>query len=305
MKYHKIVLAGGNGYIGRVLTEYFKLMTNEVIILSRRPAPADGNAHTIVWDGKTEGDWTRHLQGVDLLMNLCGKNVNCRYTDNNKQEIFDSRLIPTALLNKAIAGMSEPPKVFITVTSATIYRHADDRPQDEVTGEIGEGFSVDVCKAWEQTFFGTETPGTRKIALRMGFVLGKTDSAFPRLLNMARFGLGGPQGNGKQMTSWVHEQDVARLTEWLLDHPEAEGIFNCTAPNPITNSEMMRTIRQAIGMPIGLPSPEWLLTFGAWLIGTETELILKSRWVTPKRLLDMGFEFEYADIDKAVKACIK
>lgn len=305
MKYHKIVLAGGNGYIGRVLAQYFKPIADEVIILSRRAAPAEANIRTVVWDGKSEGDWTTNLANADLLMNLCGKNVNCRYTDQNKQEILDSRLIPTALLNKVINQMAEPPKVFINVTSATIYRHADDRPQDEATGDIGEGFSVNVCKAWEQVFFGTDTPATRKIALRMGFVLGKTDSAFPRLLNLARFGLGGPQGNGKQLVSWIHEHDVARLTEWLLDHPEAAGIFNCTAPQAVTNANLMQHIRREIHMPIGLPSPKWLLELGALIIGTETELILKSRWVIPQRLLDMGFEFAYPQIGPAVKACTK
>jgi uncharacterized protein (TIGR01777 family) len=305
MKYQKIILAGGNGYLGTVLANHFKTLANEVIILSRKAAPNNGNIATIFWDGKTEGAWINHLAGADLLVNLCGKNVNCRYTEKNKKEIFDSRLIPTALLNKVIAGMDNPPKVFINITSATIYRHAEDRPQDEVNGEIGTGFSVAVCKAWEQTFFETETPATRKIALRMGFVLGKTDSAFPRLLNMAQFGLGGKQGNGNQYISWIYEQDVALLTEWLLQHPEVSGVLNCTAPQPVKNAMLMRIIRQNIKMPFGLPSPKWLLEIGALLIGTETELILKSRWVVPKRLLDLGFKFQFADINKAVQACIK
>lgn len=305
MKYQRIILAGGNGYLGTVLANHFKALANEVIILSRKATPIKGNITTIFWDGKTEGVWTNHLAGADLLVNLCGKNVNCRYTDKNKQEIFDSRLIPTALLNKVIAGMANPPKVFINITSATIYRHAEDRPQDEATGEIGTGFSVEVCKAWEQTFFETATPATRKIALRMGFVLGKTDSAFPRLLNMARFGLGGKHGNGNQYISWIYEQDVALLTEWLLQHPEVDGVLNCTAPQPVKNAMLMRIIRQNIKMPFGLPSPKWLLEIGALLIGTETELILKSRWVVPKRLLDLGFKFQFADINKAVQACIK
>jgi uncharacterized protein (TIGR01777 family) len=305
MKYQKIILAGGNGYLGRILAEYFKGICAEVIILSRKAATTQGNIRTIFWDGKTEGVWTSHLAGADLLVNLCGKNVNCRYTEANKQEIFDSRLYPTALLNKVVVGIVNPPALFINITSATIYRHADDRPQDEATGEIGNGFSVEVCKAWEQTFFETETPRTRKVALRMGFVLGKTDSAFPRLLNLARFGLGGPQGTGNQYVSWIYEHDVARLTEWLLQHPEVSGILNCTAPQPVKNGMLMRIIRQNIRMPFGLPSPKWLLELGALFIGTETELILKSRWVVPKRLLDAGFKFEYADIDKAVKGCIK
>jgi uncharacterized protein (TIGR01777 family) len=304
MKYQKIVLAGGNGYLGTVLANYYKTRAAEVIILSRKPAPDEGNIKTVVWDGKTEGEWVKQLTGADLLINLCGKNVNCRYTEKNKQEIFDSRLIPTALLNKVVAGMENPPKVWINSSSATIYRHAEDRPQDDVTGEIGEGFSVEVCKAWERTFFETTTPATRKIALRIGIVFGRESAVFPRLLNLAWFGLGGKQGDGNQYVNWVYEQDVARITEWLLQHPEASGAINCTAPNPVKNAYMMQAIRKAIGMPFGLPAPKWLLEIGAVVIGTETELILKSRWVLPRRLLDLGFNFSHNHIEEAIKGSL-
>ncbi|MES2277033.1 MAG: TIGR01777 family oxidoreductase [Bacteroidota bacterium] len=305
MKYQKIVLAGGNGYLGGVLANYYKTLAAEVIILARKAAPDNGNIKTIIWDGKTEGAWITQLAGADLLINLCGKNVNCRYTDKNKQEIFNSRLVPTALLNKVVAGMENPPKVWINSASATIYRHAEDHPQDDVTGQIGDGFSVDVCTSWEQTFFETATPATRKIALRIGIVFGKESAVFPRLRNLARFGLGGQQGDGNQYVNWIYEQDVARITEWLLQHPEADGAINCTAPNPVKNGYMMRAIRKALGMPFGFPAPKWLLEIGAAIIGTETELILKSRWVLPKRLLDMGFKFQYANMEDAIKASIK
>lgn len=304
MKYQKIVLAGGNGYLGTVLAKHFKPLVDEVIILARKAAPADGNIRTIVWDGKTEGDWVEQLNGADLLVNLCGKNVNCRYTEKNKQEIFDSRLIPTALLNKVVARMENPPKVWINSSSATIYRHAEDHPQDELTGEIGEGFSVAVCKAWERKFFQVDTQNTRKIALRIGIVLGKESAVFPPLHNLVKFGLGGKQGNGKQYVNWVYEQDVAEIVEWLLHHPEANGAINCVAPNAVTNKVLMDTIRQACHMPIGLPAPKWLLTLGAAFIGTETELILKSRWVYPKRLLDMGYQFQVTNIEDATRMCL-
>jgi len=305
MKYQKIVLAGGNGYLGTVLASHFKLLADEIIILARKAAPADGNVKTVVWDGKTEGDWVEELNGADLLVNLCGKSVNCRYTDKNKQEIFDSRLLPTALLNKVVARMENPPRVWINSSSATIYRHAEDRPQDELTGEIGEGFSVAVCKAWERKFFQTNTPNTRKIALRIGIVLGKESAVFPPLHNLVKFGLGGKQGDGNQYVNWVYEQDVANIVEWLLQHPETDGVFNCVAPNAVKNKTLMDTIRAVCHMPLGLRAPKWLLAMGAVLIGTETELILKSRWVYPKRLLDMGYRFEVTDIENAVKACLK
>jgi uncharacterized protein (TIGR01777 family) len=300
MKYRKIVLAGGNGYLGRVLADYYKALADQVIILSRKPAEPNANVQTVLWDGKTEGNWIKALDGADLLVNLCGKNVNCRYTAENREEIFASRNVPTRLLNQVVSKMEQPPKVWINATSATIYRHAEDHAQDEYTGEIGYGFSIDVCKQWEAAFFETETRQTRKIALRIGIVLGRHDSAFPRLLNLVRCGLGGRQGDGQQYISWIHEQDVARSTEWILDNDNLDGVVNCTAPGAIKNGLFMKTLRQAYGIPFGLPSPQWLLEIGMLVIGSETELVLKSRWVAPQRLLDSGFKFQFAEARHAI-----
>ncbi|WP_245221970.1 TIGR01777 family oxidoreductase [Pedobacter kyungheensis] len=305
MKYSKIVLAGGNGYLGQVLAKHFAPITNEIVILSRKAQPAKGNIKTIVWDGRTAGEWASALQNADLLVNLCGKNVNCRYTPKNKEEIIQSRLQPTALLGEVIHQMENPPKLWINITSATIYRHAEDRYQDEIHGEMGTGFSVEVCKAWENYFFESNTPKTRKIALRMGIVLGKTDSAFPRLLNLVKAGMGGKQGSGEQYVSWVHEQDAALSIAWLLQHEEINGIINCTAPNPVKNHVLMHQIRKTFGISFGLPAPAWLLAIGAKIIGTETELILKSRWVKPTVLLNGGFEFKYPTIECAVEDILK
>jgi len=300
MKYKKIVLAGGNGYLGSLFANYYRDKADEIIILSRTSKPAVENITTQVWDGRTEGDWQTALKGADMLINLCGKNVNCRYTKANREEIITSRIIPTTLLGRAIENMENPPMLWINITSATIYRHAEDRPQDEETGEIGSGFSIDVCKQWESAFFETHTPNTRKIALRMGIVIGMSDSAFPRLLNLVKFGLGGKQGNGQQYMSWIHEQDAASVTEWLLEHPGLNGVINCTAPGPIKNAEFMAAIRHADGILFGLPTPALLLSIGAAIIGTETELILKSRWVLPTRLTDSGYKFLYSDAEHAI-----
>ena len=304
MKYNKIILAGGNGYMGQVFAEYYRNLAAEIIILSRRPADKQGDITTLVWNGVNEGEWGSSLDGADLLINLCGKNVNCRYTAKNKAEIINSRIHPTKLLGDVIANLQSPPKLWINITSATIYRHAEDRPQDEETGEIGYGFSIDVCRQWEQTFFETSTPNTRKIALRMGIVLGSRDGAFPRLLNLVKFGLGGRQGDGQQYVSWVHEQDAAKCTEWLMQHKELEGVINCTAPEAVKNAEFMKLIRNAYGVPFGLPSPAWLLELGAVVIGTETELILKSRWVAPKLLVDSGYSFIFPKAAHAIKDII-
>ncbi len=304
MKYNKIILAGGNGYMGQVFAEYYRSLAKDIIILSRKAVATQGNISTLLWDGVDEGDWGNSLEGADLLINLCGKNVNCRYTEKNKTEIIASRVNPTLLLGKVIAKLQNPPELWINITSATIYRHAEDRPQDEETGEIGYGFSIEVCRQWEQTFFETSTPQTRKIALRMGIVLGSRDGAFPRLLNLVKFGLGGRQGDGQQYVSWVHEQDAAKCTEWLMQHKDLEGVINCTAPEAVKNTEFMKLIRDAYGVPFGLPSPAWLLEMGAVIIGTETELILKSRWVAPKRLVDSGYSFIFPKAEHAIKDII-
>ncbi|GGI28145.1 TIGR01777 family oxidoreductase [Pedobacter mendelii] len=299
MKYNKIILAGGSGYLGGVLAKHFSIMANEIIILARKPKTENRNIKTLVWDRKTESSWTKELNDADLLINLCGKNVNCRYTDKNREEIINSRIFPTQLLNQVLNKLSNPPKLWINVTSATIYRHAEDKPQDDLTGEIGYGFSIDVCRTWEEIFFEPTNPKTRKIALRMGIVMGRKDGAFPRLLNLVKVGMGGKQGAGEQYVSWIHEQDVARSVEWLIEHVEIEGAVNCTAPNAVKNTEMMKTLRMAYGMPFGLPAPAWLLEIGAKFIGTETELILKSRWVNPAILINSGFKFQYGDINDA------
>lgn len=301
MKYKKIVLAGGNGYLGRVFAGYYKPLSHEVIILSRKHKADDENCRTVLWDGHTKGEWMNCLNDADLLINLCGKNVNCRYTKENKAEIINSRIIPTTLLGNVVEDMTNPPKLWINITSATIYRHAEDHPQDEESGDIGYGFSIDVCRKWEEAFFETNTAFTRKIALRMGIVFGRADGAFPRLLNLVRFGLGGKQGDGQQYVSWIHEQDAAKCTEWLMQHEELNGVINCTAPEPVKNAELMCTIRHAYGVTLGLPSPAWLLELGAIAIGTETELLLKSRWVMPKRLLDNDYNFLFPKADHAIR----
>jgi uncharacterized protein (TIGR01777 family) len=300
MLHRKIVLAGGNGYLGGVLARYYSTRAEKVILLCRSARSQEGNIHTVVWDGVNSGEWQQELEQADLLVNLCGKSVNCRYTKRNREQILQSRIIPTHLLNRAVLACSRPPRLWINITSATIYRHAEDRPQDEYTGQEGYGFSIDICKAWEQAFFETPIPATRKIALRMGIVLGRGGGVFPRLLHLVQAGMGGRQGNGRQYISWVHEQDVAACTEWLLQQNNVEGIINCTAPEPVQNHTLMKALRTAYGIPAGLPAPLWLLEWGARLMGTETELIIKSRWVTPARLLAAGFPFRFNVAEHAI-----
>jgi len=301
----KVILAGGSGYIGSVLADFYRERADVIVVLTRGGSSLEGNVKSVHWNGKDLDKWVAELEGADLLVNLTGKNVNCRYNEKNKAEILNSRLDATAALGKAVAKLSSPPKVWIQSASATIYRHAADRPMDEYTGELGNGFSVDVCNAWEKMFWDQHTPNTRKVLLRIGIVLGKSDSALPRMLRLARFGLGGKQGSGQQYMSWIHEADVVSVIHWIYNNNDIRGTLNCTAPHPLKNVDFMRAVREACHVPIGLSTPEWLLGIGAWLIGTETELVLKSRWVIPQKLLDAGYVFHFPDLRDALDDILK
>ena len=300
MRFRKIVLAGGSGYIGKVLTNHFCEHADEIVVLTRGKSTTIENVRMVQWDAKREGDWISELEDADALFNLVGKSVNCRYNENNKREILESRLDASNILGRAISRLKSPPKVWIQFASATIYRHAEDRAMDERTGEFGDGFSVDVCRKWEEAFWSCDVPQTRKVLLRVAIVFGKIDGVFKRLKNLTRFGLGGVQGNGNQMVSWIHDKDLSRIAEWILQNDQINGTFNAAAPGPIQNKTLMKAMRSAMHVPFGLDAPAWLLGIGAWMIGTETELILKSRWVIPTKLQQSGFEFKFKTIEEAI-----
>jgi uncharacterized protein (TIGR01777 family) len=291
---------------------------NHIIVLSRQSVNTRNNAYSPTlllpkdgydvtyrrWDGRhVEKHWATELEGADLLINLAGRTVNCRYTAKNKKEIFDSRTGTTTALGEAIRGCAVPPKCWINAASATIYRDASDRPQDEYTGEMHNDFSVQVCKAWEKTFYEQATPYTRKAVLRMAITLSNGGVLVP-YFRLLKFKLGGRQGSGKQMYSWVHAEDVCRVMEWLYEHPGCEGTYNCSSPYPVTNEYFMKALRSAAGHRTGLPAPAWLLAIGAKLIGTEPELLLKSRWVVPTRLKQAGFVFKYPKLKDALQSII-
>lgn len=366
MKNKKIIIAGGTGFIGQALAERWG-RDNTVIILSRRsaadlagdespgrnPDRRDASDHNNSyggriltardgynigyrrWDGRTvEKHWAEELEGADLVLNLAGRSVNCRYTARNRQDISDSRADATRAIGQAIREAVVPPKLWVNGGSATIYRHAEDRPQDEEMGEITDhrsvarraifsgltakgyfprrarsrqstedDFSVRVCKRWEKTFEEQRTPFTRKVALRLAITLGKDGPMVP-YLQLVKIGLGGPQGDGRQMFSWVHIDDVASAINWFVDHPELEGIYNLSSPCPVTNRFFMSTMRHVAGRRFGLRAPAPLLKLGALLLGTETELLLKSRWVVPTRLLATGFRFKYPELEPALAAIV-
>jgi len=316
MKNKKIIIAGGSGFIGQALCNYFG-NDNHIVVLGRQLQHEKTNAfgqHTISpsvinnirfvqWDGKQQGGWSKEIDGADVLINLAGKTVNCRYNEKNKQEIFDSRTNSVKALGVAIQNAANPPKLWINAASATIYPHATDTPRDESFTAFADDFSVQVCQRWESVFYEQETPVTRKVALRMAITLGPGGVMIP-YFNLLKFKLGGKQGSGKQMYSWIHIDDSCRMIDWIEAHEELEGTFNCSSPGAVTNSEFMGTLRKVTGHKIGLPAFEWMLRIGAKLIGTEPELVLKSRWVLPTRILATGFEFKYPGIENAFKDII-
>ncbi|WP_258101148.1 TIGR01777 family oxidoreductase [Marinoscillum pacificum] len=298
---NKIIIAGGTGFLGQLLSENFVKQGFEVVVLTRKQVEDQNGIRYVKWDGRLFGSWTRELENADVLINLNGKSVDCRYTEVNKQAIYDTRIQATYILGEAIKKCQAPPKLWINASSATIYRHAEDREMDEATGEIGDGFSVDVCKKWERTFFEFEMPNVRQVALRISIVLGASGGALIPLKRLTQFGLGGRQGSGKQYFSWVHEQDFVAVVNWVIQNERATGIYNVASSNPVPNAVIMKQLSKALKVPFGLPSPKWLLTIGAWLIGTETELILKSRRVVPTRLREEGFQFIFSTIAETLE----
>ena len=308
----KILIAGGSGQIGQILSRHFHTRGDDVTVLSRNPQPEPWRV--CGWDGITAGKWVAELEDCDVLINLAGRSVNCRYTAANRQTIYESRVRSTLLLNEVVGSVNNPPRLWVNASTATIYRHAPDRAMDEISGEFGGseagvprtwGYSVDVAKKWEQAFFGTSTPGTRKIALRSAVVFSPDrGGAFDVLSRLVRLGLGGKQGSGTQFVSWIHETDFVRAVDFLIHREEVAGVFNLSSPNPVRNSDFMRTLRAAWGIRIALPQPRWMIEVGAFVLRTESELVLKSRRVVPSRLLDAGFQFTYPDWPAAARELV-
>ena len=298
-----IVIPGGSGQVGTMLCRHLNAKGHHVTVLTRHKHTAPWQV--IVWNGTSLGDWAATLDGADVLINLSGRSVNCRYTEKNRAEIKESRAATTRLLGRALSQLAHPPRLWMNASTATIYRHALDRPMDEATGEIGGEerdvpstwrFSIDVATSWEQSFFAANTPNVRKVALRSAMIMSPDrGGVFDQLLRLVRFGLGGAAGSGQQFVSWIHDSDFLRSIDYLIVHEELDGTINLAAPNPIPNREFMQALRRAAGEATGLPSTRFMLEVGAWFLRTETELILKSRRVIPGRLLRSGFNFLFPD----------
>ncbi len=311
----KVVIPGGSGQVGVILARAFHERGDEVVVLSRtqnKGLPW----RSMKWDGETLGDWASEFEGADAVVNLAGQSVNCRYTARNRRVIIDSRVKSTQIVGQAISQSNNPPRVWLQASTATLYAHRYDEPNDEETGIIGGSelnapdtwrFSIDVVKKWERELNAAATPNTRKVLMRSAIIMSPNPGGpFDILLRLVRLGLGGSAGDGKQYVSWIHDQDFVSAVDWLMQHDDLAGPLNLAAPNPLPNAEFMQTLREAWGARFGLPATGWMLELGAWALRSETELVLKSRRVIPTRLLDSGFTFQFpAWADAAQDLCAR
>lgn len=296
----KVIIAGGTGFLGHELSQFFTQRNDEVVVLTRGASRTEHGLSFVHWDATTLGDWKVEFSDADVLINLSGKSVDCRFTEKNKKEILRSRIDATKVLGKAVKDTRSPLRIWINASAATIYDYSEDKARDEDSTELGHDFAKEVAQAWEDTFYEADTPNVRKVALRISVVLGKRDGAYPVLKRLGKFGLAGTMGPGTQRFAWVHIQDLLRMIEFAIVNDSIRGPLNCAAPETPTNKTFLKALRVSLGVPIGIPQPTFLLKIGGFIIGTESDLILKSRWVSPKKLLENGFEFTFSDLQSAL-----
>lgn len=296
----KVIIAGGTGFLGNELVHHFNQKNHQVYVLTRGENKQKGAIQYVHWDAKTKGEWCKVLEGADLLINLTGKSVDCRYTEENKRAILNSRVDATIALQKAVENLNQKPKLWLNASTATIYKYSLDKVMTEDNGEFGDDFSMTVAKSWENAFFENTIPDVRKVALRISLVVGKNGGVYPVLKRLAKFGLGGRMGPGIQRFAWIHIEDVIGIVDFLWENEQIQGPVNCTSVTSPTNADFMKALRKSLKVWFGIPQPVFLLKLGALIIGTESELILKSRYVYPQRLVDNGYAFKFENFQNAL-----
>ena len=298
----KVVIAGGSGFLGSALARSLATAGADIVILSRQPASPSGRIRTVVWDGRTVGLWAAELEGAAAVVNLAGRSVACRFTAENRRLILASRLDSVRAIAAATAGCRLPPAVLVQASAVGIYGDSGDRICTEASAPSGTDFIAGVAKAWEEAFFAAEAAGgPRRVALRIGFVLGRTGGALAPLAKLARFFLGGSAGNGKQYLSWIHVDDVCAIVRWVIERPGASGVYHATGPAPVTQAEFMRALRRALGRPWSPPAPAWAVRLGArFFLRVDPDLALTGQRCPPRRLLDEGFRFQWPVLPAAL-----
>jgi hypothetical protein len=290
-----VVIAGGSGFLGQHLETALTARNYRVTILGRSPK----RPNHVRWDGETLGDWVTQIDEAQVVVNLTGRSVNTRYTPKNRREIIDSRVKSVSVINQAILNSKTPPLILIQVSSLAIYGDTGDRICDEAT-PASSGFSPEVCIQWEEAFFASDLPNTRRVVLRTGLALANDGGAMAVLDRLTRLFLGGSVGDGRQYINWLHIEDMNRIFLQAIEDETTEGIYNATGPNPVTNREFMRILRQTLNRPWSPPAPAFAVHVGSWLMRTEPQLALHGRRCVPKRLLDQGFEFHFPDLQSAL-----
>ncbi|MET9127727.1 DUF1731 domain-containing protein [Streptomyces sp. NPDC004528] len=306
----KVVLPGGTGQVGTILDRALTAAGHEVTVVTRHPV----RAHHIGWDGTSLGPWAAAIDGCDAVVNLAGRSVSCRYTADNLRAMMDSRVDSARVVGEAIAAAARPPRVWLQMSTATVYSHRFDAPNDEATGVIGGtetgvpdywAYSVRIAENWERAQAEAPAPATRKVALRSAMVMSPDrGGVFDVLSRLVRLGLGGAVAGGAQYVSWIHDEDFVRAVEFLIARDDIEGPVNLASPGPLPHRDFMRALRTAWGVPVGLPATRWMAELGAFALRSDTELLLKSRRVVPGRLDAAGFAFAHPGWERAAGSLV-
>jgi uncharacterized protein (TIGR01777 family) len=295
----KIIIAGGTGFLGHLLLSRLTKESMNLIVLTRKiPSSRISQVKYVLWDGLNQGEWTKELEESDVLINLSGKSVNCRYTNKNKRKLIESRVNSTLALDTALQNTVKPPRLWINASSAAYYGFSD-KILDE-NSPAGDDFPSEICKKWEEAFFSNKLSNTRKVALRLAVVLQPNQGLIKPFVWLVKSFFGGKLGSGKQYFTWIHQEDFIRSIIWFMTNHDKSGVYNITAPESITNEEFMRELRKALKIPFGISSPTWLIKIGGKIIGTEPELVLKGRAAIPRRLLIEDFQFTYPKLHESI-----